>query len=186
MRTGRLVALLIGIGLGGLVFWLFVQPVFKAADGRGGEAAHPEGRGPTPATPSVRLYLLDTKTGMLLARPVEVPKGADAARFALEQLAGSRFRGAEALSLVPRGITPVALERRGKRVIVDYPPEFVEKFPAGSETGYLTVQSLVATLTSIEGITEVEFRIQGKTARALGEVDVTPPVSLDRSVISPQ
>jgi len=111
-------------------------------------------------------------------------KGTDPAEFALRELAGPTYRKPENWSLVPRGVTPLKVIRQSRRVVVDYPQDFVAKFPPGSDVGYLTVQSIVATLTSIEGVTEVEFQIEGSPVRSLGQVDVTPPVSLDRTVLS--
>jgi len=132
------------------------------------------------------VLFLDPKSNLLKPVSVPLPEG----DLSPEEEAVTALLNARApdglVTAIPKGARLLGLRREGKRVTVDLSKEFAEGLPEGSDAGYLTLMQVVNTLTSLEGVEEVSFFIEGKRMRALGQTDLRQPLKGDESLIARQ
>lgn len=136
-----------------------------------------------PSTVSAPLYyLIDTRTGVRLAREQHVLAGADPAKAALEAMIAGPTDPDYTSTWAPR--TRVLSVRRTKGVIeVDLSAD-ARRANAGSETAARMVQQLVYTVTEVLGRTAaVQLLIEGRPAGELwGVLTWDKPVRRDPPV----
>ncbi len=140
----------------------------------------------------IRLYFANEDNTKLRAE-IRYIKSTDAgkntgslANAIVKELIKGPGKGTGLKSTIPEGVklkTPVIIE--GRTAIVDFSKEFVEKHTGEKDAEKLTIYSVVNSLTELEGIEKVKFKIEGKSkAEFKGGFKFDAPFPRSTSIIS--
>lgn len=132
---------------------------------------------------TVVLYFAN-ENGQLVAEQREIPKVEGIARETIREL----ILGPENGMLdptIPAGTTLLDIDVNEGLCTVDFSKELIIGHSGGSGSEYLTVYSIVNTLTQFGTIQEVQLRVEGKTVETIaGHVGVDAPLVRDDEIIS--
>lgn len=134
------------------------------------------------------LYFTDAQATQLFEEKRFVPKGdakdvSDMANIAMGELMKGPISG-HLISPLPKGVKAPKVKLEKNTAIVDLSKEFVERHPGGSTGETLTIYSIVNTLTSIKGIDQVQFTIQGKKVEEFkGHLDISQPFTANPDIV---
>lgn len=134
-------------------------------------------------TTTVVLYFADDND-RLVAEQREIPKVVGIARETINEL----LKGPENQSLnptIPAGTALLDIDVNNGLCTVDFSRELVEGHSGGSTAEYLTVYSIVNTLTQFSTVQEVQIRVEGQVVETIaGHLDVSVPLERDDEIIS--
>lgn len=86
---------------------------------------------------------------------------------------------------LPVGTKLLDIDIRDGLCTVDFSRELVERHSGGSETEYLTVYSIVNTLTQFSTVEQVQILVEGRIIKTIaGHVGVATPLVRDDDVIT--
>jgi len=132
---------------------------------------------------TVVLYFAN-EDGQLVAEQREIPNVVGIARETIREL----ILGPENSMLdptIPAGTTLLDIDVNEGLCTVDFSKELIIGHSGGSGTEYLTVYSIVNTLTQFGTIQEVQLRVDGKIVETIaGHVSVDAPLVRDDEIIS--
>jgi len=132
---------------------------------------------------TVVLYFANEE-GQLVAEQREIPKVVGIARETIREL----ILGPENGMLdptIPAGTTLLDIDVNEGLCTVDFSKELIIGHSGGSGSEYLTVYSIVNTLTQFGTIQEVQLRVEGKIVETIaGHVGVDAPLVRDDEIIS--
>lgn len=135
------------------------------------------------------LYFTDKQVTKLVAekrfiQKTELKDIGATAQASLKELFKGPISGSLA-SPFPKGVKLPAVKVEKDTAVVDISKEFVEKHAGGSAAENLSVYSIVNTLTAINGITQVEFTVDGKKAPEFkGHMDLSKPFKANPALIT--
>lgn len=134
------------------------------------------------AVMTAALYFSD-KEGMMLykeTREIKLgtggqPAAADKAKLILEEMMKGP-KGANLMLPIPQTAKIKAVTQDKDTLIVDFSKEFIQDNVGGSTGETMALAPIVLTLTELEGIKNVGFKIEGKTqADFKGHYDISKP-----------
>lgn len=184
---------LAGLALLGIACMLFASgcstAVLGASDGKGqGKQGTPFTGAPDPnpnpskRTVEVTLYFSDDQAMEVLPEKRTVELTEDEAQMPVEKIAVLELlkgpKDANLRKTLPPEAEPLSIEVKDGVAILDFSQEFQTKHWGGSAGETMTIDSLVYTLTEIEGIDKVQVLIEGKAIESLaGHYDWSEPFS---------
>lgn len=184
---------LAGLALLGIACMLFASgcstAVLGASDGKGqGKQGTPSTGAPDPnpnpskRTVEVTLYFSDDQAMEVLPEKRTVELTEDEAQMPVEKIAVLELlkgpKDANLRKTLPPEAEPLSIEVKDGVAILDFSQEFQTKHWGGSAGETMTIDSLVYTLTEIEGIDKVQVLIEGKAIESLaGHYDWSEPFS---------
>ena len=115
-----------------------------------------------------RRYLIGTEVSVNLADRDEV------ARFLIQRLTNNPFNS-DLSSPIPYGTKLLDLEVKNGICILDFSSEFESNAWTRPEAQRLTLLSIANTLTQVEGIDHVEFRVAGNPLKHYGSLNISGP-----------
>ncbi|MCL2336847.1 MAG: GerMN domain-containing protein [Firmicutes bacterium] len=122
--------------------------------------------------------------GQLTAEQREIPNVVGIARETIQAL----ISGPQDKSLsptIPAGTKLLDINISDGLCTVDFSQELISKHSGGSNAEYLTVYSIVDTLTQFSTVKEVQIRVAGKIVDSIaGHVGVSTPLQRDDEIIS--
>lgn len=131
---------------------------------------------------TVALYFSDGKGG-LAAEQREIPKVVGIARETMHQLCAGPESGTLEPTL-PAGTALLDIDIRDGLCTADFNSELINGHTGGSESEYLTVYSIVNTLTQFGTVENVQIKVDGKVTDTIaGHVDVAAPLFRDDNII---
>ncbi|QEK12481.1 GerMN domain-containing protein [Crassaminicella thermophila] len=101
-------------------------------------------------------------------------KGMSIEEFVMKELIDFEGFG-EYINAIPKGTKLLSVKKDGETVIVDLSKEFVEGLKKNKEDTYLTLASIVNTLTILPGNEKVQFMIEGEILDKINDVDTSKP-----------
>ena len=132
-------------------------------------------------TKSVRLWF--SNHDILYMVPVslpleEVPQDIhELALLLIQALIEGPGEGLDLISPFPEGTEVLSLKVAGRVLEVDFNRAFKTNFSGGSSLEWAVINSLVLTLTEMEGVEEVQILVEGrKEEAALGHMDTAEPI----------
>lgn len=144
--------------------------------------------GRTTAPPSdmvtVALYFADANGAALARTQVQIPSSEATAAGVLRLLVGGPPQESDAMAVIPNDTRINGVQVRDGLALVDLSSAFRDKFPSGSNIGYLCVYSIVHTLCELPDIDRVQILIDGRKVSSLGQVDVSAPLTPDPEIIA--
>lgn len=184
---------LAGLALLGIACMLFASgcstAVLGASDGKGqGKQGTPSTGAPDPnpnpskRTVDVTLYFSDDQAMEVLPEKRTVELTEDEAQMPVEKIAVLELlkgpKDANLRKTLPPEAELLSIEVKDGVAILDFSQEFQTKHWGGSAGETMTIDSLVYTLTEIEGIDKVQVLIEGKAIESLaGHYDWSEPFS---------
>jgi germination protein M len=184
---------LAGLALLGIACMLFASgcstAVLGASDGKGqGKQGTPSTGAPDPnpnpskRTVEVTLYFSDDQAMEVLPEKRTVELTEDEAQMPVEKIAVLELlkgpKDANLRKTLPPEAELLSIEVKDGVAILDFSQEFQTKHWGGSAGETMTIDSLVYTLTEIEGIDKVQVLIEGKAIESLaGHYDWSEPFS---------
>lgn len=184
---------LAGLALLGIACMLFASgcstAVLGASDGKGqGKQGTPSTGAPDPnpnpskRTVEVTLYFSDDQAMEVLPEKRTVELTEDEAQMPVEKIAVLELlkgpKDANLRKTMPPEAELLSIEVKDGVAILDFSQEFQTKHWGGSAGETMTIDSLVYTLTEIEGIDKVQVLIEGKAIESLaGHYDWSEPFS---------
>ncbi len=117
--------------------------------------------------PNAELYFVDSAMLRLVTEDFQVGHVSrqKAAEKVLEELIRGRDENPKILRLIPNIKKGMTVKVKNNVATVNLTPEFVEAHSAERQHELLTVYAIVNSLTSIDGITNVKFTIDGKVEK---------------------
>lgn len=134
---------------------------------------------PVPTKPSVVVYvpISEGNTYRWEAKPVPVGADEDPLRIALEHLLITRD------TPFPQGTRLLRVTVEEGIAQVDFSRDLVDKFPGGSTTEALIMESLCRTLAQFTDVEKVRVLVEGKKISTIGEhIDLSKPVPVRQGV----
>ena len=184
---------LAGLALLGIACMLFASgcstAVLGASDGKGqGKQGTPSTGAPDPnpnpskRTVEVTLYFSDDQAMEVLPEKRTVELTEDEAQMPVEKIAVLELlkgpKDANLRKTLPPEAELLSIRVKDGVAILDFSQEFQTKHWGGSAGETMTIDSLVYTLTEIEGIDKVQVLIEGKAIESLaGHYDWSEPFS---------
>jgi len=139
-------------------------------------------------TAPLSLYFADNQANYLIreTREVKILKNAGSEAIAgavvNELIAGPADKSLYAT--IPKEAKLLSVKIDGQTAIVDFSEEIQTRHPGGSSGESMTLNSIVNSLTEIQGIKQVQILINGKKVESLaGHADLTQPLSRNESII---
>jgi len=139
-------------------------------------------------TSKLTLYFADDQANYLIGetREVKIPKDASSETIAgvivNELIAGPTNKNL--FATIPKETKLLKVKIDGQNAIVDFSEEIRTKHPGGSSGEAMTLNSVVNSLTEIQGIKQVQFLINGQKVESLaGHADLTRPLTRNASII---
>jgi len=180
-------------GPAGILAALLVLVLALVSCGGGGSAKPvpdtgqpPAGVGPKEAPAKITLYFGDQEARWLVPEEREVPvEGRPPGEIVLTELIkGPAGKGL--VRTIPEGTRLLSLSVAGGVARVNFSREFQTRHWGGTSGETFTVYSVVNSLAVLEGINKVQFLVEGNELESLaGHIDLSGPVSPDRSLIKP-
>jgi len=144
-----------------------------------------------PATNTINqkltLYFGDDQAMYLIPeiREVTIQKDASteaiAAAIVNELIAGPTDK--KMIATMPKGTKLLSLKITDQIAMVDFSQEMKSNHPGGSSGEVMTLNSLVDSLTELQGIKKVQILINGEKIETLaGHMDTSKPLSRDESI----
>ncbi|UKI38070.1 MAG: GerMN domain-containing protein [Clostridiales bacterium] len=87
-------------------------------------------------------------------------------------------------STIPDGTKLLSVETKDGICFVNFSQEFVSKHSGGSAGEYMTVYSIVNSLTELEHIQKVQFLVDGNKLEVFKHMVFNEPFERDASIIS--
>ncbi|MGI6163422.1 MAG: GerMN domain-containing protein [Bacillota bacterium] len=184
---------LAGLALLGIACMLFASgcstAVLGASDGKGQSKQGTPSTGapdpnpnPSKRTVEVTLYFSDDQAMEVLPEKRTVELTEDEAQMPVEKIAVLELlkgpKDANLRKTMPPEAELLSIEVKDGVAILDFSQEFQTKHWGGSAGETMTIDSLVYTLTEIEGIDKVQVLIEGKAIESLaGHYDWSEPFS---------
>ncbi len=126
-------------------------------------------------TAQVKLYFVDEQMMRLIPIETDIPRTSaeKMAQRVISELITGRDGNPKIRRLIPDRKHCMSVKVKEKIAYVDISPEMVSAHPDGRDLELLTVYSIVNSLTSIDGIVNVRFTIDGKTQKDFkGHIDM--------------
>ena len=158
-------------------------PRLPAAKGGTTNTRSQQGNKGTEVTAPIKVYFASADLSKLVGENRSLSGSGDPAAQAVNMLiAGPSSK--DLRPTIPAGTRLLGVEITGKVAYVDFSKEFVDNHPGGSAAEIATVYSIVNTLTALEGIDKVAFKVEGKPLALLkGHLDLTEPLGRDASLL---
>jgi len=122
--------------------------------------------------------------GKLVAEQREIPKVVGIARETIHQLCAGP-ENVELEPTLPVGTKLLDINIKDGLCTVDFSGELVEMHSGGSEAEYLTVYSIVNTLTQFSTVEQVQILVEGHIIETIaGHVGVATPLVRDDDIIT--
>lgn len=152
----------------------------KDAETSKSETVKDTGSNTKESTIKVKLYFADSAGRCLVPEEREVKDDglSEEAVVVSELIRGTDNK--ELVSLIPEGTKLISVKREGNLCTVDLSSEFVGASNGATEST-LCLYSLVNSLTSIDGIDEVQFLIDGEKQEIFGSLIFDEPFTADES-----
>lgn len=153
----------------------------KDAETSKSETVKDTGSNTKESTIKVKLYFADSAGRCLVPEEREVKDDglSEEAVVVSELIRGTDNK--ELVSLIPKDTKLVSVKREGDVCTVDLSREFNEAANGGATGSTLCLYSLVNSLTSIDGIDEVQFLIDGEKQEIFGSLIFDEPFTADES-----
>jgi spore germination protein GerM len=135
------------------------------------------------------LFFADSQGSKLVAEKRFIQKTAaknvnEAAQIAMKELFKGPISGT-LTSPFPKDVKSPTVKVNKNIATVDLSKDFVQKHPGGSSGESLTIFAIVNTLTTVEGVNEVSFTIDGKKATEFkGHLDISKPFKKNPEIMS--
>ena len=109
----------------------------------------------------VKLYFVDSSMQRLIPSDftVETKKPEKAAKLVISELLKGRDNNPKILRLIPNIKDGLNVKIKGSTAYVNMSSEFIKNHSDARQHEYLTIYSIVNSLTSVEGIVNVRFTI---------------------------
>jgi germination protein M len=132
---------------------------------------------------NITLFFRDNNLGLVKEkRSIEINSNEQLEKRVIEELIkGPKTK--ELYSTIPKETKLNGIEIIGSKAIVDLSEEFITKHSGGSEAEYLTVYSVVDTLTELLNINKVEFLIDGEKRKLFNHMELYGTFQRDESVM---
>ncbi len=134
---------------------------------------------PPSETVTVALYFADENGATLVRTQVQMPSSEATPIGILRRLVKGPTEKSDAMAIIPKGTQVNGVEVKDGLASVDLSSAFRDKFPSGSNIGYLCVYSIVHTLCELPDIDRVQLLIDGQKVDSLGQVDLSVPLTPD-------
>lgn len=132
---------------------------------------------------TVVLYFADDN-GRLVAEQREIPRVIGIARETVRELISGPENRALAPT-IPAGTELLDIDISDGLCTVDFSKDLVTGHSGGSAAEYLTVYSIVNTLTQFSTVEQVQIRVDGRVVETIaGHMDVSAPLARDDDIIS--
>lgn len=146
-----------------------------------GSNAQPE----TNEKTSIVLYF-DNGKGSLSAERREIPKVAGIAGQTINELCRGPLDRA-LFSTIPKNTKLLGINIKDGLCTVNFSRDLITGHSGGSGAEYLTVYSIVNTLTQFRSIERVQILVEGKQVQTIaGHLDISYPLERDNGIISSQ
>ncbi|MCC6443319.1 MAG: GerMN domain-containing protein [Armatimonadetes bacterium] len=131
------------------------------------------------------VYLPAGNQGEPELKPKPLPIASRDKRRQAEAVIGALIKPGEGKkSPLPPGTRLRSVSVESDLATADFSRELVDNFPGGSQWESLVVESLVLSLTRIEGIRQVQILVEGEKVESLGEhIEIAQP--LTREMVAP-
>lgn len=138
--------------------------------------------GPKKAT--VTLYFAnDTAEGLTTERrDIEIPASSTLEKAVVEELIkGPKNSGS--ISIIPAETKVLSVETKNGVCFVNLSKEFVDKYQGGTAGEILTIYPIVNSLTELDGISSVQFLIEGEKRETFAHIAISEPLVKDKNII---
>lgn len=132
-------------------------------------------RGIKPEAAEVKLYFVDAQMMRLIPSKASIPKTTPAkmAQRVLDELIEGRDDNPKIRRIIPKLRHSMRVTVKNKTAYVDISSAAAHSHPDGRDLELLTIYSIVNSVTSVDGITNVRFTIDGKVQKDFkGHIDM--------------
>lgn len=126
-------------------------------------------------TVQVNLYFIDAQMMRLIPIKTDIPRASTEkmAQRVISELIAGHDDNPKIRRLIPNQKRCMSVKVKDKIAYVDISPDMVSSHPDGRDLELLTVYSIVNSLTSIDGVVNVRFTIDGKPQKDFkGHIDM--------------
>ena len=133
---------------------------------------------------TVTLYFAnDTAEGLTTERrEIEISASSTLEKAVIEELIkGPKNQGG--ISIIPVETKVLSVETKNSVCFVNLSKEFVDKYQGGTVGEILTIYPIVNSLTELDGISSVQFLIEGEKRETFSHIAISEPLVRDNSII---
>ena len=142
--------------------------------------------GETPEVTELTLYFADGAHRQLLTEKRTIPyvESSQLPIYVIQQLLGGP-QSAGMVSVLPQGTALLDLNVDGGICAVDFNADFYANRPEGEQEEQLVLLSVVNSLCELDGISQVQFYIEGRKQEQYVDLSLLDPFVMDSSVVGP-
>lgn len=133
---------------------------------------------------NVRLYFSDNEAMYFVKemRKINVPTGESVEKLIVSELIKGPTKE-KAMKIIPAETKIRSVETKDGVCFVNLSSEFITKHSGGSSTEYMTIYSIVNSLTELSHIEKVQFLIEGEKKDTLVHFTLNEPFERDEAMI---